>query len=86
MLQRDDIGQLAAGKAADFIAYDLNRLAYAGAQHDPLAALLFCAPQPVDLSVINGRVIVEDGRLQTVELEPVIRRHNAISRKLINEK
>lgn len=84
VLKRDDIGQLAAGKAADFIAYDLNRLVYAGAQHDPLAALLFCAPQPVDLSVINGRVIVEDGVLQTVGLEPIIRRHNQISQRLIN--
>lgn len=84
VLKRDDIGQLAVGKAADFIAYDLNRLAYAGAQHDPLAALLFCAPQPVEWSVINGRVVVADGVLQTIDLEPVLRRHNQISQRLIN--
>ncbi|MCL4261928.1 MAG: 8-oxoguanine deaminase [Anaerolineae bacterium] len=84
VLKRDDIGQIAPGKAADFIAYDLNRLAYAGAQHDPLAALLFCAPQPVEWSVINGRVVVADGVLQTLDLEPVIRRHNQISQRLIN--
>ena len=82
VLKRDDIGQLAVGKAADFIAFDLNRLAYAGAQHDPMAALIFCAPQPVDLSVINGRVIVEDGELRTVELQPIIERHNRISQRL----
>ncbi|MCP4362352.1 MAG: 8-oxoguanine deaminase [Chloroflexi bacterium] len=84
VLKRDDIGQLAPGKAADFIAFDLNQLAYAGAQHDPMAALIFCAPQQVDLSVINGRVIVEDGRLQTLDLRPIIERHNAISKQLIN--
>ncbi len=84
VLGRDDIGQLAPGKAADFIAFDLNKPAYAGAQHDPAAALLFCAPQQVDLSVINGRVVVEDGELRTVELRPVIERHNAISKRLIN--
>lgn len=84
VLKRDDIGQLAVGKAADFIAYDLNRLAYAGAQHDPLAALLFCAPQPVEWSVINGRVVVSGGMLQTIDLEPIIRRHNQISKRLIN--
>jgi cytosine/adenosine deaminase-related metal-dependent hydrolase len=84
VLKRDDIGQLAVGKAADFIAFDLNRLAYAGAQHDPMAALIFCAPQPVDLSVINGRIIVEDGELRPVELGPVIERHNRISQHLIN--
>lgn len=84
VLKRDDIGQLVPRKAADFIAFDLNQLAYAGAQHDPLAALIFCAPQQVDLSVINGRIIVEDGRLQTIELEPIIEKHNAISKQLIN--
>lgn len=84
VLKRDDIGQLAVGKAADFIAYDLNRLAYAGAQHDPLAALLFCAPQPVTWSVINDRVVVADGVLQTIDLEPIIRRHNQVSKRLVN--
>ena len=62
VLGRDDIGQLTVGKAADFIAFNLNELAYAGAQHDPMAALIFCAPQQVDLSVINGRIVVKNGR------------------------
>ncbi|MFZ1509309.1 MAG: 8-oxoguanine deaminase, partial [Anaerolineae bacterium] len=45
VLGRDDIGALAPGMAADFIGLNLNRLAYSGALHDPLAAVLFCAPQ-----------------------------------------
>jgi len=83
VLGRDDIGQLAPGKAADCIGIRLERLDYAGALHDPLAALVFCAPQRVDLSVINGRVVVEDGRLLTVELGPLVERHNRIARKLV---
>jgi 8-oxoguanine deaminase len=83
VLGRDDIGQLAPGKAADFIGLRLDRLDYAGALHDPLAALVFCAPQRVDLSVINGRVVVEDEHLLTVDLGPVIERHNRISRVLV---
>jgi 8-oxoguanine deaminase len=84
VLGRDDIGQLAPGKAADFIGFHLNRLDYAGALHDPLAALVFCNPRGVDLSVINGRVVVEDGRLLTVDLGPVIERHNRIARELVS--
>ena len=84
VLGRDDIGQLAEGKAADFIAFDLNDLAYTGAQHEPGAAILFCAPRHVDLSVINGRIVVEDGKLLTVDLPPIIERHNRISRALLN--
>ncbi|MBN1979733.1 MAG: 8-oxoguanine deaminase [Anaerolineae bacterium] len=83
VLGRDDVGLLAPGKAADFIGLRLDRLDYAGALHDPLAALVFCAPQRVDMSVINGRVVVEDGRLLTIDLGPVIERHNRISRGLV---
>lgn len=83
VLGRDDIGELSPGKAADFIGLHLDRLDYAGALHDPLAPLVFCTPQRVDLSVINGRVVVEDGQLLTVDLGPVIERHNRMSRELV---
>ena len=83
VLRRDDVGQLAPGMAADVVAFDLTRPGYAGAQHDPQAALLFCAPQPVDLSIINGRIVVEDGELHTLALPPLVQRHNQISRRLL---
>jgi cytosine/adenosine deaminase-related metal-dependent hydrolase len=79
VLGRDDIGYLAPGMSADFIAFDLNQLAYAGALHDPVAAVVLCQPQNVDLSVINGQVVVEGGRLTTLELAPILRRHNEIA-------
>jgi cytosine/adenosine deaminase-related metal-dependent hydrolase len=83
VLGRDDIGYLAPGMSADFVAIDLNRLAYAGALHDPVAAIVLCQPAQVDLSVINGRIVVENGVLQTVEVESVIHRHNGLSRILL---
>jgi 8-oxoguanine deaminase len=84
VLGRGDIGELSRGKAADFIGLRLDRLDYAGALHDPLAALVFCAPQRVDLSVINGKVVVEDGQLLTLDLGPVVERHNRIARELVS--
>jgi len=82
VLGREEIGALAPGMAADFIGVRLDRLAFAGAQADPLAALLFCTPPAVDLSVINGRVIVTDGRLLGVDLPAIVTRHNEIARHL----
>jgi hypothetical protein len=46
-------------------------------------ALIFCHPQRVDLSVINGKVVVRDGVLQTMDLPMLVEQHNAISRHLI---
>jgi cytosine/adenosine deaminase-related metal-dependent hydrolase len=84
VLGRADVGSIEVGKCADFIGFDIDRLEYAGAQHDPQAALIFCAPQRVDLSVINGKIVVEDGELRTIDVGKVIENHNKISMKLIN--
>ena len=86
VLRRDDIGSLEPGKAADLIAINLNRLEYAGALHDPVAATMFCAPVRVDWSMINGRVVVEEGRLTTIEIEPIIERHNQIAKEMVTGK
>ena len=86
VLGRDDIGALAPGMCGDFFALSLDHLAYAGALHDPVAAALFCAPQTVDISVVHGRVLVRDGRLTTVDLGPVVERHNQIAREMVDGK
>lgn len=83
VLGRDDIGQIAAGFSADMIGVNLNRVEYAGAQHDPLAALVFCAPRGVDWSMIDGRVVIEASQLKTVDLPRVVEKHNSISRAMI---
>jgi len=74
---------VAPGKAADVIAFDLNQLGYAGATHNPLDALTFCTPPQVDFSIINGRIVVKEGELLTLDLAPHIEKHNRISRALI---
>ena len=84
ILQRDDIGSLEVGKAADFIAISLNRIEYAGGLHDPIAATLLCAPATVDHSWVQGRRVVENGQLSGIELVPLIERHNRASRRLVN--
>ena len=83
VLGRTDIGALAPGMCADFFALKLDRLAYAGALHDPVAATVFCAPQQADYTVINGRVVVREGQLTTVDLPVVVERHNRIAREML---
>ncbi|MBP7691727.1 MAG: 8-oxoguanine deaminase [Anaerolineales bacterium] len=83
VLGRDDIGALAPGKCADFFALDLSLLGYAGALHDPVAAALFCAPPAVAYTYVHGRPVVKHGQLATLDLGPVIERHNQIARQMV---
>lgn len=84
VLGRDDIGQLAPGMAADLALFDLRGLGFAGAAvHDPVAALLLCAPAPAAWTIVNGRVLVREGRLTSVDLGPLIERHNRFARQLV---
>jgi 8-oxoguanine deaminase len=84
VLGRDDVGYLATGMSADFVAYRVDDVAFAGAQHDVVAALVFCQPQGVDISVINGKVVVSEGQLHTFDLPILIEQHNNLSKRLIN--
>lgn len=85
VLGRDDLGSLDVGKRADLFALNLNRLDYAGAAvHDPVAAVLFCAPQKADWVMVDGKWVVRDGALQTIELGWVLEKHNAIAKRMVS--
>ncbi len=83
LLGRPDIGALTEGKAADLIAYDLNRVDFAGAVHDPVAAVVMCAPVTVDHSWVGGRRVVENRRVTGVDVDALIREQNALARSLL---
>jgi 8-oxoguanine deaminase len=80
-LGRDDIGTLEAGKRADVAMFDLRGAGYSGSG-DAVSALLLCAPAQVDTLVVEGRVVVEGGELQTMSLDSVLRRHRTLAAKI----
>jgi cytosine/adenosine deaminase-related metal-dependent hydrolase len=84
VLGRDDIGALAPGMAADIVTIPLDEIGLAGAHHDPLAALFFCHVPRVQHNIVHGRVVVRDGRLQTVDLPVLLERHNRLARELVH--
>ena len=73
-LGREDIGRLEPGKAADIAIFSLEDIGYSGAG-DPIGALLLCHPSRVDTLIINGRIVVEDGQISTLDLPPILEAH-----------
>jgi len=84
VLGRDDVGSLAPGMSADFITFNVDRPSFAGALHDVVAAIVFCNSDPVDYSFINGKMVVDQGRLTTVDLMPLVEHHNKLSLGLVD--
>ncbi len=66
-LGRDDIGSLEVGKRADIALYAIDGPGFVGAEADPIAALVFCAPTSVRHLFVEGRQVVAEGRLTTVD-------------------
>ena len=85
VLRRSDIGSIEPGKCADLVTINLNRLEFAGALHDPLAAVVFCAPVNVDTTIVGGKFIVKEGQLQTADLPRLVEAHNRAARRLLED-
>jgi len=77
-LGRTDIGSLEPGMRADIALFDLRDPVYSGAE-DPVAALLLCAPTAVRTLVVEGRVVVDEHKLTTINMEPILALHRGIA-------
>jgi cytosine/adenosine deaminase-related metal-dependent hydrolase len=82
-LGRQDIGQLSVGLCADLALFDLRNLSFAGgAVHDAVGSLMLCASAPAAYTLVNGKVVVREGQLASVDLGKVIERHNQFAVQL----
>jgi cytosine/adenosine deaminase-related metal-dependent hydrolase len=81
-LGRDDIGSIEAGKRADVALFDIRGLAFAGAEADPVAALLHCRPERVRHLLVEGRRVVDDGRLTGMDEEDVAAEGHRVARRI----
>jgi 8-oxoguanine deaminase len=84
VLNRQDIGALKPGMAADIAVFDVSDIAYAGALHDPVAALLFAAPTRAAYTMVNGKLVVRAGQLMTVNERALTAKHNRLAEILVN--
>lgn len=84
VLGRSDIGALEPGRLADFFTLDLNRVEYAGALHDPVAAAVLCGPVPASHVYAGGKAVISDGEHVSIEAAPLIEAHNAEAARMVS--
>jgi cytosine/adenosine deaminase-related metal-dependent hydrolase len=85
VLNRSDIGQISVGKQADLNLMSMDSVEYSGAQHDPLAALVFSVSmKPFDYVVVNGKVVVRNGKIPHIEEGRLVRQHQEISQRIVD--
>lgn len=85
LLGREDIGQLAAGKRADLFLVDARRLELAGAEYNPADVLATVGLRgPVDYTVVEGRIVVKEGRLAGVDEAAVAERARAVCKAYLD--
>ena len=86
VLGRDDLGYLAPGMAADFFMIDSNRLELIGTLQDVAAMPATVGFKgAVDYTVVNGRVVVKEGRLVNVDEEKLVREANRSVTEYLNK-
>ncbi|HER25808.1 MAG TPA: 8-oxoguanine deaminase, partial [Rhodospirillales bacterium] len=82
VLGRPDLGSLELSKRADFAAFDTRSIDMAGAW-DPVAALVLTGPLRANHTVVEGRAVVRDGHLVTIDLPRTLEHHASLTEKLV---
>lgn len=77
-----ELGTLIPGAVADIAVWPQQGLAFAGAHSDPIEAWLRCGPTSAKHTIINGKVLVEDGQLQLPDIEVMLAQHQKLSKRM----
>jgi cytosine/adenosine deaminase-related metal-dependent hydrolase len=77
-----ELGELSIGAVADLAVWPLEGPAYAGAIADPIEAWIRCGPTAARHTIVNGKVIVEDGRFHHTGLDAMLRLHRTVSARI----
>jgi cytosine/adenosine deaminase-related metal-dependent hydrolase len=84
LLGFDGIGRVEEGGLADLALFDMSGIEYAGSLSDPPAALVFAgSSHRTAFTIVNGRIVVRDGRLVGLDEAEIVARANEIAARLL---
>jgi cytosine/adenosine deaminase-related metal-dependent hydrolase len=84
ILNFSKIGKIKEGWLADLALFNINKLEYTGSLSDPLAALLFTGfNHQTEYTIVNGKIVVDKGKLTGEDENFIIKKGNEIAKKLL---
>lgn len=84
ILNQPEIGSIEEGKAADMFLVNTKRLGFAGGLSDAVSALVNSGDsQIVDMTIVNGKIVVREGKLTNIDEEKLFEKANMISKNMI---
>lgn len=76
-----EIGELSIGAVGDVAVWKLDGVGYAGVMDDPVEGWLRCGPTSAWHTIVNGEIIVQNGKLVSPQLQDMLAQHKTIARR-----
>ena len=77
-----EIGEISVGAVGDLAIWSLTGVAFAGAVADPIEAWLRCGPTGAKHTIVNGKLVVDNGQLVSNKVESMLATHRTVAKRM----
>ena len=77
-----EIGEISVGAVGDLAIWSLTGVAFAGAVADPIEAWLRCGPTGAKYTIVNGKLVVDNGQLVSNKVDSMLATHRTVAKRM----
>ena len=77
-----EIGEISVGAVGDLAIWSLTGVAFAGAVADPIEAWLRCGPTGAKHTIVNGKLVVDNGQLVSNKVDSMLATHRTVAKRM----
>ena len=77
-----EIGEISVGAVGDLAIWSLTGVAFAGAVADPIEAWLRCGPTGAKHTIVNGKLVVDNGQLVSNKVDSMLETHRTVAKRM----
>ena len=77
-----EIGEISVGAVGDLAIWSLTGVAFAGAVADPIEAWLRCGPTGAKHTIVQGKLVVDNGQLVSNKVDSMLALHRTVAKSM----